>query len=136
MIQFKTERSMSGSVTIHISKSPIIVYLSVCYKHGTMIVAVDCLNLYTFHINLYDLFFLGSIFTGLNFAWLLAFTNKVNRGANRFLALAMFVMVLGIARILGIDIGLSAYIPNWNRLPLQFLLALGPLIFFYVRKVT
>jgi putative ABC transport system permease protein len=94
------------------------------------------LNTYTFHINAYDLAFFGTIFIGLTFILLLWFTKRINRAANRFLALALVTIVLWIARILGIDIGLLTYIPNWSRLPLQFSLALGPLIFFYVLKIT
>jgi len=84
------------------------------------------LNPYTFHINLYDLAFLGTIFIGLTFALLLGFTKRINRSANRFLALALTVMVLWMVRILAIDIWLL----------LQLSLALGPLIFFYVLKLT
>jgi len=84
------------------------------------------LNTHTFHINLYDLAFLGVVFTGLNFALLLGFTKRISQSANRFLALALVVMVLWMVRISSIDIGL----------PLQFSLALGPLIFFYVLKLT
>jgi len=94
------------------------------------------LNTYTFHITFYDLAFLGTIFIGLNIAVFLLFTKKTNQAANRFLALAMITLVLWIARLLGIDVGLSAYIPNWSRLPLQFSLALGPLLYFYVLKIT
>jgi len=94
------------------------------------------LNTYTFHISFYDLAFLGAIFIGLNIAGFLWFAPKINRTANRFLALAMLTVVLWIARLLGIDIGLSAYIANWSRLPLQFSLALGPFIYFYVLKIT
>jgi len=88
------------------------------------------LNAYTFHINLYDLAFLGAIFIGLNFAVLLWFGKTVNRGANRFLALALVTMILWMIRVLVIDIKLDTY------LPLQFLLALGPLMYFYVLKIT
>jgi len=94
------------------------------------------LNSYTFHINLYDLAFLGAIFTGLTFALLLYFTKTVNRSANRFLALALVTMVLWMMRILAIDLKLETYLPWWNRLPMQFLLALGPLVYFYVLKIT
>ncbi|MDB5029503.1 ABC transporter permease [Mucilaginibacter sp.] len=94
------------------------------------------MDTYTFHINTYDLAFFGTIFIGLTFILLLWFTKKINRAANRLLALAMVTIVLWIARILGINIGLSTYITNWSRLPLQFSLALGPLIFFYVLKIT
>lgn len=84
------------------------------------------MNLYTSHINFYDVAALGILFTGLNFALLLGFTKKINRPANRFLALALVVMVLWMIRISGID----------ARVPLQFSLALGPLIYFYVLKLT
>ena len=63
-------------------------------------------------------------------------TGKRTGAANSFLALALAVAILWIARILAIDIGLSAYVPFWSRLPLQFSLALGPLIYFYVLKIT
>ena len=94
------------------------------------------MNPYTFHINLYDLAFLGVIFIGLNFILFLWFTKGINRAANRFLALALISIVLWIAWILGIDIGLSTYVPHWSILPFQFSLALGPLIFFYVLNIT
>jgi len=91
---------------------------------------------YIFHITLYDAAFFGMLFIGLNFALLLWFTKKANRSANRFLAMALAVAALWIARLLAIDIGLGAYAPFWSRLPLQYSLALGPLIYFYVLKIT
>ena len=94
------------------------------------------MNTYNFHINLYDVAFLGTIFIGLTFIWLLWFTKRVNRAANRFLALALLVIVLWMFRVLAIDIRLGAYFPHWSWLPLQFSLALGPLIYFYVLKIT
>jgi putative ABC transport system permease protein len=94
------------------------------------------LNSYTLHITLYDLFFFGMIFIGLNFALLLALVKSGNRIANRFLALALGTMILWMMRILAIDIRLEIYLPGWDRLPMQFLLALGPFIYFYVLKIT
>jgi len=94
------------------------------------------MNPYTLHINLYDLAFLGTMFIGLTFALLLWFTKKTNHAANRFLALALLAIVLWIVRVLGIDIGLSVYVPGWSWLPLQFSLTLGPLIYFYVLKIA
>jgi len=94
------------------------------------------LNPYTFHINLYDLAFLGTIFVGLTFSLLLGFTKGINRTPNRFLALAMITIVLWIARILGIDIRMDTYFPRWSWLPLDFSLTPGPLIYFYVLKIT
>src|SRR6202000_1832333 len=64
------------------------------------------------------------------------FTRQVNLSANRFLAMALGIIVLWVARILTIDIGLSAYFPNWSLLPMQFSLAFGPCMFFYVLKIT
>lgn len=94
------------------------------------------MNSYTFHISLYDLAFLGAIFIGLTFASLLWFTKTVNRSANRFLALALVTMILWMMRILAIDARLNTYLLHWDRLPMHFLLALGPLIYFYVLKIT
>ncbi|MES2111998.1 MAG: ABC transporter permease [Bacteroidota bacterium] len=94
------------------------------------------MNSYTLHITLYDLFFFGMIFIGLNFALLLAFSKGVNRAANRFLALALVVMILWMMRILAIDVHLQSYLPRWDWMSMQFLLALGPLIYFYVLKIT
>ena len=94
------------------------------------------MNTYTFHIGFYDLIFFGTIFTGLIFALQLWFAKNINRAANRFLALVLLTMVLWMARLLGADIGIGAYYPHWSRLPLQFSLAAGPLIFFYVLKLT
>jgi ABC-type antimicrobial peptide transport system permease subunit/AraC-like DNA-binding protein len=94
------------------------------------------LNTYTFHITLFDLAFLGAIFIGLTFILLLWFTPKVNQAANRFLGLALLTIVLRMAWIVGIDIRLTTDFPRWSWLPLQFSLALGPLIYFYVLKIT
>jgi len=41
-----------------------------------------------------------------------------------------------MARLLAVDANLETYLPHWDRLPLQFLLALGPLMYFYVLKIT
>ncbi len=89
-----------------------------------------------FHISPYDLVFLGMIFIGLTFTLQLWFTKRINRTANRFLALALLIIVLWLVRVFGIDIRLGTYFPYWSWLPLQFSLALGPLIYFYVLKVS
>lgn len=94
------------------------------------------MNSYTLHITLYDLLFFGMIFIGLTFALLLAFAKNINRTANRFLALALVTMIVWMIRISGIDINLQSYLPGWGGLPMQYLLALGPLIYFYVLKIT
>lgn len=127
---------MFDFVTMDSLKYCIIFYRSIGYQSGTPIEAVKLVNAYIFHITTYDLAFLGAIFIGLTFALQLWFTKRINQAANRFLALALLTIVLWMARVLSIDIGLGAYFPRWNWLPLQFSLALGPLIFFYVLKTT
>jgi putative ABC transport system permease protein len=97
---------------------------------------INNLRSYTFHITLYDAAFFGMLFIGLTFILLLWFTKKANRSANRSLAIALAVAALWIARIVAIDIHLADYAPFWSRLPMQFSLALGPLIYFYVLKIT
>jgi putative ABC transport system permease protein len=88
------------------------------------------LNAYTFHINLYDLALLGTIFISFTFIVLLWFTKTVNRPAragptaNRFLALALTVIILWLIRVLGV------YPAGTGSL------ALGPLIYFYSLKIT
>lgn len=94
------------------------------------------LTTYIFHITPYDLAILAAIFIGLTFSLLLWFTKNINRTANRFLALAVLTIVLWMGWVLGKSVGLAAYFPHWSRLPLQFSLALGPLIYFYVLKIT
>lgn len=103
---------------------------------GTEIEVNKNLNAYIFHITPYDLIFLGVIFIGLSFALQLGFAKRINRAANRFLSLALITMVLCLLWVLGKNIGLESYFSHWSWLPLQFSLALGPLIFFYVRKIT
>ncbi|HZY37473.1 MAG TPA: ABC transporter permease [Mucilaginibacter sp.] len=90
----------------------------------------------TFHIRFYDLIFPIIVSIGLTFALLLWFSPKINRPANRFLALALSAAILYLTRIFCIDIRLETYFPYWSWLPLQFSLALGPLIYFYVLKIT
>jgi putative ABC transport system permease protein len=94
------------------------------------------LDAYVFHITGYDLAFLGTIFIGLTFTLLLWFANRINRAANRFLALAVATIVLWMAWVLGIDIRLETYFPRWSWLPLQFSLIPGPLIYYYVLKIA
>jgi putative ABC transport system permease protein len=94
------------------------------------------LSAYTFHITPYDLAFLGTIFIGLTFALQLWFAKRSNRVANRFLALALATVVLWMIWVLGVDIRLGNFFPRWSRLPWQFSLTIGPLIYFYLLKTT
>src|ERR1700729_2832252 len=76
------------------------------------------------------------VFIGLTFTLLMWFTKKISRAANRFLGLALGVVVLWMVWVLCVDIRLTTCFPHWSWLPLQFSLAIGPLIFFYVLKTT
>ncbi len=101
-------------------------------QYGTGIEAIKTLHTHTFHINLYDLALLGTIFISFTFVVLLWF-NTVNgqrstvngqlTRANRVLALALTVVILWMVQELGIGHSL------------HFSLALGPLIYFYSLKI-
>lgn len=80
-------------------------------------ISITVLRTYNFHINLYDLAFLGTIFIGLTFAVLLLFTKSINQAAKQFLGLALMVMVLCMIHILGIDICLDTYFPRCRKPP-------------------
>lgn len=81
----------------------------------------------TLHIDFYDLAFLGTIFVGFTFSLMLLLVQKGNRAANRILSLILMITVSEMLRALDADIHL--YLP-------QFSLALGPLIYFYVRSIV
>ncbi len=90
---------------------------------------------WNFAINLYDLLFLGTISTGLTFSVLLFLVKRINQKANRFLGLVLLIIVLWMVWVLSIDIHLSQYFPRWSWVPLQYSLSIGPLIYFYIRKL-
>lgn len=77
------------------------------------------LNPDIFHINLYHVAAMATLFSGFTLALLLAFAKREGQTANLFLSAALAVIVLKTG-------GLS---------PL-FLPALGPLLYFYVRRMT
>ncbi|MDB5149491.1 MAG: macrolide transporter ATP-binding/permease protein, partial [Mucilaginibacter sp.] len=75
------------------------------------------------------------LFIAFTLAFLLWFVKKGNQSANRFLAIIVTIAALWIGQIVGIDSKLFSYNPIWNLLPLHYSLALGPLLYFYVRSV-
>jgi putative ABC transport system permease protein len=77
------------------------------------------LNSHTLHINLYNIVSQGTFFPGLTLAVLLGFAKRINHGANLFLGAALAAIVLKTG-------GVTPYL----------LLALGPLLYFYVRQLT
>ena len=91
---------------------------------------------YIFHITLFDLASLVAIITGINFSLLLWFSKRTYHSANRYLALALMVSALWTTRVLATDIGLAAVFPILACIPLRFSLALGPLLYIYVLKLT
>jgi len=79
------------------------------------------LQQYTIQISFIGIALFGAVFILLTLSLLLWFARRTDRSANKFLALALLAVVLWILR-------------NW--LPIRPSLALGPLIFFYTRKIT
>jgi len=77
------------------------------------------LNSSIFHINLYDLACLGSVFSGLTLVLLLSFGKRAGRNGNRLLASAVAAVVCRTG-------GITAL----------FLPVLGPVLYFYVRQRT
>ncbi|MDB5126850.1 hypothetical protein [Mucilaginibacter sp.] len=92
--------------------------------------------LFTFHISFYDIVFFGAVIISLTLSLFLWIAPKENQSANRSLAALMTVVALWIIRILATDIDLAKYGPLWNRLPLRFSMAIGPMIYFYVRQIA
>ncbi len=59
---------------------------------------------------------------------------KAAGDTNRLLSIMLIIMALWLTKTLCIDIRLENYFSRWEWVPLQFLLAIGPLLFFYVRS--
>jgi len=89
-----------------------------------------------FNLNLFNFIILASIFIGTTFGLLLIFTKRINSSANRLLGLLTFVIVLWNIWILSIDFQITKYVPNFYLIPLNYSLVLGPLLYFYVKKIT
>ncbi|MEO3402868.1 ABC transporter permease [Mucilaginibacter sp. CAU 1740] len=78
----------------------------------------------TFHIGLYDLAALGTIFIGLHLALLLALSKNARDGANRLLGLALLGMALSVVQSLA-----------GERFRFPFVQVTGPLLYLYVRRL-
>jgi AraC-like DNA-binding protein len=92
--------------------------------------------MFEFNFNLYNLIIIASVFIGATFGFLLIFTNRVNKKANIFLGLVMLIMVLWNIWVLSLDLYIARYFPNFHLIPLNYSLALGALIYMYVKKMT
>ncbi|MFB9842529.1 ABC transporter permease [Mucilaginibacter ginsenosidivorans] len=87
------------------------------------------------HISFFDLLMLGAAFTCLAFSvqlWL----KKPGGDANRLLSLILAVTALWLVGGFCADIGLGNYFPRWSRVLLQFVLSVGPLVGFYLRRIA
>lgn len=83
------------------------------------------MNGYQLHMNLDDMLLVGLVFIGLAFAALLWLIKGPETKANRFLGLALLGVSFWLIRVMGGQL--------W---PLKLSLAIGPLLYFYVRQLT
>ncbi len=84
-------------------------------------------------------FFNGSIFIAViievTFALLLFFGKKQNQVANRFLSLMLMIIAAWMFWTVSLGLGLNHYFPILEIIPFTFSLAMGPAIYFYVKKL-
>ena len=92
--------------------------------------------MYQLDLNIFNLIIIASVFVGFVFSVLLIFTKRVNQRANLFLGLLSLVIVLWNIWVLSLDLDVFRYFPKFYLLPVNFSLALGPLLFFYTKKLT
>lgn len=88
------------------------------------------------HINIADVLLPAAILIGLVISLRLWLSKKPGRNADRFLSLILLILVLWLTRIFCIDVQLENQFKHWSWIPFQFLLAIGPLVFFYVRSLV
>ncbi|AFU68589.1 transcriptional regulator, AraC family [Psychroflexus torquis ATCC 700755] len=89
-----------------------------------------------FNLNFFNLIIIASVFIGATFGLLLIFTKRINRKANVLLGLVTFIIVFWSIWILSLDFQITDYLPYFYLIPLNYSLALGPLLYLYVRKIT
>lgn len=88
------------------------------------------------NLNLFNLIIIASVFIGTTFGMLLIFTKRINRKANILLGLVTFIIVLWNIWVLSLDFQITNYFPLFYIIPLNFSLALGPLLYLYVKRIT
>ncbi|WP_074410372.1 MULTISPECIES: helix-turn-helix domain-containing protein [Aquimarina] len=89
-----------------------------------------------FNLNIFNLIIIASICIGITFGLLLIFTKRINKKANVLLGLVTFIIVFWNIWILSLDFQITNYIPHFYLIPLNYSLALGPLLYLYVKKIT
>ncbi|RKN13081.1 AraC family transcriptional regulator, partial [Aquimarina sp. AD1] len=82
-----------------------------------------------FNLNIFNLLIIASVFIGTTFGLLLILTKRINKKANVLLGLLTFIIVLWNIWILSLDFQVTNYLPNFHLIPLQYSLALGPLLY-------
>lgn len=92
--------------------------------------------MYSLDINLFNFIIIASVFIGLCFSLLLIFTKRINQKANLYLGLLALVIVLWNIWVLSLDLDIFRYLPKFYLIPVNYSLALGPLLFLYVKKMT
>jgi AraC-like DNA-binding protein len=89
-----------------------------------------------FNLNFFNLIIIASVFIGATFGLLLIFVKRINRKANVLLGLVTFIIVFWNIWILSLDFEIHNYLPHFYLIPLNYSLALGPLLYLYVKKIT
>ncbi len=89
-----------------------------------------------FNLNFFNLIIIASVFIGFTFGLLLIFTRRINQKANVLLGLVTFIIVFWNIWVLSIDFQITNYLPHFYLIPLNYSLALGPLLYLYVKKTT
>jgi AraC-like DNA-binding protein len=89
-----------------------------------------------FNLNLFNLIIIASVFIGATFGLLLIFTKRINRKANVLVGLVTFIIVFWNIWVLSLDFQITNYLPYFYLIPLNYSLALGPLLYLYVKKIT
>jgi AraC-like DNA-binding protein len=86
--------------------------------------------------DIYSLLISIALVIALTFGFLLLFTRRENKRADRYLASLMFIVALWNASILILSLNLYRYAAGVIWIPLTYTLALGPCFYFYIRLVT
>ena len=92
--------------------------------------------MYELDLNPYNLIIIASVFIGLTFGLLLIFTKRINQNANRYLGGLALIIVFWNVWVLSLDLDIFRYFSKFYLIPLNFSLALGPLFYLYIKKMT
>ena len=92
--------------------------------------------MYELDLNPYNLVIIASVFIGLIFGLLLIFTKRINQNANRYLGGLALIIVFWNVWVLSLDLDIFRYFPKFYLIPVNFSLALGPLFYLYIKKMT